>query len=59
MFSERMLFACLFDSMMASPLLPTETRSSNVAFHLCRLFLSHLGYMTWEKRSVSQPALNF
>ena len=52
-----MLLCCLIDSMMALALLPTETRSSNASFHLCRLFLSHLGYMAWEKRSASAALL--
>ena len=50
--STSRLYCCCFYSMAASALLPTETRSSNGSFHLCRLFLSHMGYMAWEKRSV-------
>jgi len=50
-------------SMLASALLPPDTRSSNSPFHLCRLFLNHLGYMTWEKRSAGSqifpPLLSF
>ena len=43
--------SCLY-SMAASALLPTETCGSSASFHLCRLFLNHMGYMAWEKRSV-------
>jgi len=42
----------VFCSMTASALQPTETHSSDDAFHLCRVFLNHMGYMAWEKRSV-------
>jgi hypothetical protein len=40
----------LDSSMVASALPPTEAKDKMAIFHLCRIFLNHMGYMTWEKR---------
>jgi len=47
----KILYVFALYSMTASALRPTETSTSNDAFNLCRIFLNHMGFMAWEKRS--------